>query len=183
MAPSESDARALLIGAVQARLVRLDDLTHWVNARGVRGSARLRAALADAAVGSWSVPEADLLRLVATSATLPEAWPNPELRDAGGRRLTTPDLWFDDVGLAVMVHSRMFHGHVLDWEQTVEGDADLAAAGVTVVGVTPQSIGRRPARVLARIEAAWSNAARAERPDVRATPRTVWPRAGGSAGG
>jgi hypothetical protein len=178
-ASSEPEARALIIGAVQGRLVRLDDLAHWINARGTRGAARLRAALSEAAAGAWSAPEADLLRLIGTSDILPPPWPNPQLTDEQDRRLTTPDAWFDDVGLAVMVHSRKFHEDVLDWEATVEADADLTAAGVPVIGVTPQSIGRRPAAVLARVEAAWCSAAQKPRPIVRATPQADWFSTGG----
>jgi len=40
---------------------------------------------------------------------------NPRLKDMHDKRLTTPDLWFDDVGMAVMVHSRQFHSGALQW--------------------------------------------------------------------
>jgi hypothetical protein len=56
----------------------------------------------------------------------------PGLVDLEGRRLTTPDVWFDDVALAVMVHSREFHAGVLDGEATVLGDDDLESAGAVV---------------------------------------------------
>ena len=65
--PDERAARGVVIEAVQRRLVRLDDLEHWVDARGRRGSARLRRILAEVAEGAWSVPESDLLALVRTS--------------------------------------------------------------------------------------------------------------------
>ena len=148
-------ARALIIDAVQQRLVRLDDVAHWVEARSNHGRRRLRQALAEAAIGAWSVPEADLLRLVSGHGRLPEPWANPVLHDAAGRRLTTPDLWIDDVALGVMVHSRAFHSGVLDWEATVAADEDLRAAGIEVVAVTPASIATQPERVLARIDAAY----------------------------
>lgn len=63
----DAGARALLIQAVHERLVRLDDVAHWVEARESDGRLRLRVALAEAAIGAWSVPEADLLRLLATA--------------------------------------------------------------------------------------------------------------------
>jgi hypothetical protein len=88
--------------------------------------------VAEAAAGVWSVPEADLARLVATSRVLPGAWVNPGLTDLAGGRLTTPELWFDDVGMAVMVHSRESHAGALDWEGTVGGDDDLSSARVVV---------------------------------------------------
>ena len=73
-APDEDTARALMIEAVQRRLVRLDDVAHWVEARRSNGRLRLRRALGEAAAGAWSVPEADLARLLAASKVLPEAW-------------------------------------------------------------------------------------------------------------
>jgi hypothetical protein len=168
------EARALLIDAVHRRIVRLDDVHHWIEARRPNGRLRLRRALVEAASGAWSLPEADLARLVATSLVLPPAWLNPELRDHEGRRLTTPDLWLDDVAMAIMVHSREFHAGVLDWETTVDRDGDLAASRVVVIGVTPGSLARDPDGVLRRIEAAYETARRSGlRAAVVATPRIV----------
>lgn len=162
----------MVLEAIQRRMVRLDDLHHWASARGTSGTARVRRALDVAATGVWSAPEGELLRVVRRSAILPEPWPNPTLVDAAGRRLTTPDLWFDDVALAVMVHSRQFHADVLDWEATVESDADLLAAGVIVVPVTPASLRRDPVPVLRVLEKAYRSAvARGSRPRVTATRR------------
>jgi hypothetical protein len=174
LSPEDSECRALLIDAVHRRVVRLDDVSHWIEARRPNGRLRLRRALAEAAAGAWSLPEADLARLVSRSTFLPAAWLNPELRDREGRRLTTPDLWFDDVAMAVMVHSRQFHAGVLDWETTVDRDADLSSCRVVVIGVTPGAISRDPERVLRRIETAYATAARSgHRADVVATPRIV----------
>jgi hypothetical protein len=171
-APTPRDATALVIRAVQDRRVRLDDVHHWVEARRPNGRAVLRAAVVQAAAGAWSMPEAELLRLVSASRVLPEVWPNPELQDRDGRRLTTPDAWFDDVALAVMVHSRRFHADELDWDATVDADSDLVAAGVRVVGVTPRAIARDPARVVRRIECAHTSArAAGGRAPVVAIPR------------
>ncbi len=147
-----------------------------MNTRGVRGRAAIRRAVGVVASGAWSVPEADLLRLLATSTVLPQAWANPDLYGEDGGRLTTPDVWFDEVGLAVMVHSRRFHGAELDWVSTVEADSDLVAAGVIVLGVTPMSISRSASTVLARVEAAWRSAARRRwRPPVTAVRRLTRP--------
>ncbi len=157
------EARALIIEVVQRRLVRIDDLSHWIEARRPNGKAVLRRALAEAAAGAWSLPEAELAHLVSRSSVLPEPWLNPELRDAYGCRLTTPDLWFDDVAMAVMVHSREFHGGAIDWEATVDRDSDLSACRIVVLGITPAAIARDPSRVLERIERAY-NTAHAIRP-------------------
>ena len=171
----EDAARALVIDVVRRRMVRLEDVAHWVEYRQSQGRLRLRRALAEAAAGSWSLPEADLARLVTTSRSLPEPWCNPSLTDASARRLTTPDLWFDDVGMAVMVHSRAFHAGSLQWDETVRGDSDLSSHRIVVVGVTPEQLAHDPASVLRRIEA-HHEAAQCSgfRPDVIATRRSGW---------
>ncbi|MEP6629144.1 MAG: hypothetical protein ABJA89_01680 [Lapillicoccus sp.] len=158
--PADEQARAMLIDAVQQRLVRLDDVAHWVEARQSDGRRRLRRALEDAAAGAWSLPEAQLLELMRRSTVLPRPWANPGLVDLEGCRLTTPDMWFDDVALAVMVHSREFHAGVLDWEATVAADEDLENAGAVVTSVTPQAVTRDPHGTLGRVEAAYQRALR-----------------------
>ncbi|HET7399266.1 MAG TPA: hypothetical protein VFJ94_12180 [Intrasporangium sp.] len=178
-APDEAAARALVIAAVQERLVRVDDVQHWLGVRRRNGTLRLKAAVREAAAGAWSVPEAELATLVTRSRSLPPVWANPQLTDQVGRPLTTPDLWFDDVGMAVMVHSRRFHGGQLDWEGTVDADEDLRAVGIEVVSVTPSAIGREPAKVMARIESGHARAAARPRPEVTAVPRDFLRRASG----
>lgn len=171
----ERHARALVLEVVQRRLVRLDDLEHWVDRGTGRHTVKLRRLLHEAAAGVWSAPEGDLSRLIVTSRALPAAMFNPALADAAGRALTSPDAWFDDVGLAVMVHSRRYHADGLDWDATVESGGDLSTAGVTVLGVTPSALARNPDRQLARVERAYVSAALRPRPDVVATPRLVLP--------
>jgi hypothetical protein len=176
-APSEADTRAIIMGAVQQGLVRGEDLAHWVAVRQNRGRRLLMSALNEAMSGVGSVPEGDLLTLLRSSRILPEPMANPRLEDSQGRRLTTPDAWFDDVALAVMVHSREFHEGPLQWEHTIEADSDLSALRIPVVGVTPGSIARSPRRVLARVEYAYQEArASGFRPAVTATPRSLVPR-------
>ncbi len=167
-------ARGIVLDAVQRRLVRLDDLEHWVDVRGRRGSSRLRRFLAEAAAGTWSVPESDLLTLVRGSAVLPEPWANPVLTGPEGEVLTSPDLWIDDVAMALLVQSRQHHSAVLDWDATVASATDLSALRVVVVGVTPSALSRDPRAELRRIEAAYLTArASGQRAPVRAVPRAV----------
>ncbi len=177
----ERHARALVIEAVQRRLVRLDDLEHWVDARGSSGSLRLRRILVEVAAGAWSVPESDLLALILTSRSLPQPLANPVLTGPTGEALTSPDIWFDDVGMAVLVQSRAFHFDGLDWDATVEQGSDLSAARVVVVGVTPAALARNPQAQLRRIERAHEVARRSgTRAPVTATARSTpaVPRAG-----
>lgn len=170
-APDESAARAVVIAAVQNRLVRIDDVQHWLGVRRRNGTVRLKLAVREAAAGAWSVPEARLAGLLRRPGGFVSLLANPELVDVAGRPLTTPDVWIDDVGLAVMVHSRRFHAGVLDWDATVEADEDLRDAGIEVVAVTPHAIERRPDDVLSRVRSAHARAAQRPRPPVVATPR------------
>jgi hypothetical protein len=166
------EARAVVIEAVQRRRCTLEQLTHELNAGPRKGSAFARQALGDAADGAWSVPEATLLRACGRSGVLPAAWPNPVLM-VRGTVLVSPDLWFDDVALAVMVHSREHHERGEDWQRTVERDGELTENGVTVLGFTPRSIATDLSRVVATIERTYTalRADRRRRPDVTMTPR------------
>jgi hypothetical protein len=147
-------ARAIVIEAVQRRLVAVGDLRHEVEAGARRGSAVVRRAVQEAEAGAWSVPEADLAALLATSHVLPPAWLNPDLVAGDGTRLPRPDGWFDDVALAVQVHSREFHGGENAFDRTVMVDGVYAEYGVVVVAVTPRLIRDSPGEVLRRVERA-----------------------------
>ena len=162
---------AILIESVQRGITSLDDLSDWVNRLRPRDAAPLHPALAEAASGAWSLPESELLDLVAGSAVLPVAWANPALTMSFGASLTTPDVWFDDVAMAVMVHSHRHHSQGEQWDDTVDKDGDLVAAGIVVAGVTPHRLRERPDAVLARLERAYLAAKARPRPDVRAVPR------------
>ncbi|HYN67788.1 MAG TPA: hypothetical protein VES93_12935 [Ornithinibacter sp.] len=166
------DARAaILIEAVQRGITTIDDLQEWALRLRPRDAVPLRLPLADAASGAWSLPESELLDLVATSTVLPDPWANPELTGPTGERLTTPDAWFDDVAFAVMVHSRRHHSEGEQWDDTVEKDGDLVAVGVVVAGVTPHRLRRHPDAVLMRLERSYLAARGRPRPLVRAAPR------------
>ena len=166
--------RKIVIEAAQRSVAHPDDVAAWVERLGRRHTVCVSAAVAEARTHVWSVPEADLAALVARSTILPEAWANPSLRRGNGDRLITPGLWFDDVAMAVMVHSRAHHSGPEEWERTVSRDAELQALGVVSLGVTPAAIRDEPAAVLRRIEEAYTNARGSgrHRPDVIATPRS-----------
>lgn len=173
-ARTADEARAVVIEAVQRRRCTIAELTHELGAGPRKGRAFARRALDDAADGAWSVPEATLLRACGRSRVLPTPWANPALT-FGGRALVSPDLWFDDVALAVMVHSRQHHERGEDWERTVQRDGELTEHGVTVLGFTPRAIATDVGRVVGSIERTYVALRRAHRarPDLLMTPRDL----------
>lgn len=135
------------------------------------GMGPVRAGLAAFAGGAWSKPEASLIRLVASSQVLPTMVTNRVLRDRAGTRLGRPDGYFEDVGLAVQVHSKAHHSGVDpdgtdQWVDTVEKDGAMTSRGVIVAGVTPTSLASRPAAVLRRLEDTYRQHVGRTPPDV-----------------
>lgn len=167
----ESDQAALLIEAVQRRVTTVDALAEWSHRLRTNERVRLGDALRAAASGAWSLPEQELLDLVASSSVLHEPWPNPRLQGPNGQTLISADVWFDDVALAVMVHSFAYHSQGAQWDRTVERDGDLTSLGVIVVGVTPAILRAEPEAFLARLEQTYATAASRPRPRVTALPR------------
>lgn len=167
------EAAAIVIEAVQRQLVTVEQLVHEVEAGARRGSAPVRRAVELAAAGAWSAPEAELLELCDSSPRLPHVWPNPKLRRPDGSALVSPDAWLDDVGLALMVHSKRHHLRDAEWRSTVERDGELQEAGVVVLGFTPASVASEPGAVLARIERTYARLVESghRRADVVMTPR------------
>jgi hypothetical protein len=159
-------ALAIVLEALERRIITPGALRHEIESGPRVGSALARAALQEAESGAWSVPEVDLGGLIDASGVLPPGWANPELISADGVRLPCPDYWFDDVALAVQVHSRRFHSGALDWEQTVMSDGVYAEYGVITVAVTPVAIRRGPDQVRRRLERAYLAALTRPRPPV-----------------
>jgi len=170
---SLSDGRALAIEAVQRRLVTLDELVHQLECGPSQGSALVRRALVDVASGAWSAPEAELRSLLATSR-LPEPMLNPMLGLPDGTSLISPDAWFDEVALAVMVHSKEHHSREADFVATIDADASLTTSGIIVVGVVPRMIRTAPREVVQRVLAGYAVAQRRPRPDILVRPRALF---------
>ena len=163
-------ARAIVLEAVQRHVVTLAELRHQLEIGPRPGSRSLRTALGEAEAGAWSIPEADLMRIVRASRVLPPMWANPILTTSAGRRLPRPDGCFDDVALAVQVHSQRHHAGELDWEATVSADGVFAEHGIALVAVTPRQIATDPEGVASRIERAHAQARRRPRPAVVVLP-------------
>jgi len=151
----EEDARALTISALQRRVTSEDLLYAELLAGPVRFSAAVRAGITQFQAGAWSVSEVDLLKALAASNILPPVMPNPVLKLSTGEILPTPDAWIDDVGLAIQLHSRTYHSRDQDWDGTVMGDAELGAAGATVIGVTPNQLRHDPEAFVRQVERAY----------------------------
>lgn len=163
-----SDVAAMVAETVQRELVTVADLRRELEEGSRRGSAHLRAVLPAVAQGAWSAPEVDLHGLV-TAAGLTDAQFNVTVVDAQGAYVATPDVWLDDVALAIEVDSVEHHALGEGFERTVRRNARYAAAGIAVVSVLPRDLTTSPTRVTAMILAARDAAARRVRPDVRVT--------------
>ncbi|WP_158220387.1 hypothetical protein [Kineosporia sp. A_224] len=163
------DARAIVLEAVQRRIVPVEALRHELEDGPRQGSAFARRAVQDAEAGAWSVPEVKLASALARSTVLPPVLLNPDLVTPDGTTLPRPDGWVDDVGLAIQVHSKQHHSHVDDWEATVLSDGVYAEHGIPVVGLTPRFFAADPAAAVRRIEKAYLARAGLPRPDVVAT--------------
>jgi len=170
-ARGKREAAALVIEAVQRGLVNLPSLERELELGPRAGSTLLRTAMEAARTAAWSVPEHELLSLVRTSQRLPEVWANPVLVAGDGTLLPHPDLWVDEVALAIQVHSWLHHSNSEDWEGTIMRDGIYAEYGVPSLGFTPRRISEAPTWVLARIERVYEALAGSARPDVHARPR------------
>ena len=160
-----SDVDALVSEVVQRGLVSVAELEDELAAGSQRGSALFRDALAAVATGAMSGPEADLARLL-ESAGLPALMYNVALVTTGGSYIATPDVWLDDVGLAVEVDSVAYHATPDGFARTLRRNARYAAAGVPVVTVLPADLVARPRGTLRDIDRARAAAAARGRPDV-----------------
>ncbi|HST86467.1 MAG TPA: hypothetical protein VLL08_32315, partial [Kineosporiaceae bacterium] len=169
--PNDREAGAIVLEAVQRGIVTTRALRHELECGSRKGSAKVRRAVDAAEAGAWSVPEVDLLALLRTSHLLPEVWANPLLTSVDGVRLPTPDVWVDEVGLAVQVHSRTYHLRDQQWDATVAGDSLLGECGVVVLGVTPRMITNEPMSIRTRVERAYQALRDRPRPHILAQPR------------
>lgn len=160
--PDPGACRGDRVEAVERRLVLPDALRHEVEAGPRTGSGIVRRAVQKVEAGAWWVAECDLHELVGRSRALPSLWLNPTLEAADGTRLPTPDGWFDDLGLAIQVHSWRWHSSMKDWDATVMTDGVFAEYGVMVLAVTPHAVRHSPDAVLIRLE----RAHRTLRPDL-----------------
>jgi very-short-patch-repair endonuclease len=146
------DARAIVGSAVQKSRCTVSQLADELAAGPVRGSAQLRAVLAEVADGVRSAAEGDFHALVRTSG-LPAPTFNARLF-LDGVLLGVVDAWWPQAGVAVEVDSREWHFEPAAWEATMRRHARLTAAGISVIHVSPLQIRTEPGRILRDIDAA-----------------------------
>lgn len=146
------EVRAVVANAVQSRACTTAQLEEELEAGPVRGSALLRAALAEVGAGPGSAPEIDLMMLL-RRGKLPDALFNPRLY-VGGRFLARPDAWWPTLGVAVEVDSKQWHLSPEDWEQTMRRRTMMTALGILVLSFTPRQIRAEPDMVLSTIRVA-----------------------------
>jgi len=146
------EVRAVVADSVQRGICPVPRLAEELAAGPVRGSARLRAALAEVADGIRSSAEADLRSLI-KRAGLPVPMFNPRL-SAGETFIAIPDCWWPHAALAAEVDSREWHLSPRDWEQTLARHARMGSHGIIVLHFTPGQIRTRQREVAADIRAA-----------------------------
>src|SRR5262244_2105411 len=116
---------------VQQGRCRIDWLGEELRCGPVRGSARLRRALAEVTGGIRSATEGDLRDLI-IRAGLPMPMFNARLY-AGQRLIAVADAWWPQAHVAVEVDSREWHLSPEDWERTLRRSAALGALGIVVL--------------------------------------------------
>jgi hypothetical protein len=163
-----ADVRAVVAAGVQQRKVQVWQLAEELSQGPARGSARLRAALAEVADGVRSVAEADLRDLIKRER-LPMPVFNPRLF-VGEEFLATPDAWWPDAGVAVEVDSREWHLSPADWEHTMARHARMSAFGIIVLHYPPSRIRAKRREVAGQIRSALDAAGDRRFPQVRALP-------------
>jgi hypothetical protein len=146
------DVRAVVAGAVQSGHCPVADLQAELRHGPRRGTALLRAVLAEVAAGIRSAPEGDLRDLIARNG-LPVPMFNPRLY-LNGRFLACPDAWWPAAGVAVEVDSVEWHLSPEDWQHTLRRHGRMTAAGILVLHVTPRQLRAEEARIARDIAAA-----------------------------
>ncbi len=145
-----TSVRAVVAAAVQTRRCTIEQLDEELQAGPVRGSALLRAALAEVGLGARSAPEAELFDLI-RRGRLPAPILNPLLY-AGDELLARPDAWWPAYALAVEVDSREWHLSPERWEETMRRHDRMAEFGIQALHFSPRQIRQKPDAVLATIQ-------------------------------
>jgi hypothetical protein len=162
-----SDVRALVAAGVQRGTVAVWQLASELERGPVRGSARLRLALAEVAAGVRSSGEADLMTLI-KHAKLPQPLYNPQLF-VGEDFLASPDAWWPEFGVAAEVDSRAWHLSPGDWERTLSRHARMTAEGILVLHFPPGRLRKDRHAVISEMRSALARSS-GPLPHIRTVP-------------
>jgi hypothetical protein len=144
--------RAIVAGAVQQRVCKIELLAAELPPWPVRDTALLRMVLAEVAAGIRSAPEAELRGLI-VAARLPIPLFNCTLR-LDGSFLAQPDAYWPEHGVVAEVDSWQWHSSPEAWAQTLARHNRLEAAGLRVLHISPRQIRTSPEEVISQIAAA-----------------------------
>lgn len=145
-AATSADLEGLTIACLQQNVTTMDLLDSALSTAGRPHLGPVREGLRIFRDGAWSRPEATLRHLV-LAERLPQFVTNHTLVGDQSQVIGTPDAYFPHRGVVVQVHSKAYHqgwdeaGTDL-WAQTVQRDNRYAAAGLSVVAVTPTTLAR-----------------------------------------
>ena len=133
-----ADVRAVVAAGVQCGKVHVVQLADELDRGPMRGSARLRMALAEVSDGVRSTAEADLRKIIVESR-LPAPLYNARLY-VGNEFLASPDAWWPAAGVAAEVDSKAWHFAPADWEHTLARHDRMTAQGILVLRFPPQRL-------------------------------------------
>ncbi|SMO36428.1 hypothetical protein SAMN06266982_101299 [Propioniciclava tarda] len=163
--------RAATIRALQTGLTspaRLEAALGETRPNGTRG---IRSGLIDFERGAWSVPEAQLLRILSRRRPRLKLQMNPRLVDTSGRLIGVPDCYLPDHRVAIQVHSWThhagFHGARDQWADTVDADARYIPHGIAVLPVSPTVLRDHPERFLRLLDGVLSAQQGRAKVDIR----------------
>ncbi len=142
---SLDDVRALVADAVQRRSCSIAEIGLELREGDIRGTARLRRALAEVRAGTRSVAEVHFRERIAKSG-LPQPRFNVFLRASDGVDIGEVDAWWADAGVSVEIDSQEYHFYRADWLRTDAKRSRLLSHGIFAHNIAP-----------ARVQNDWEN--------------------------
>ena len=136
---SRATVRAITAEVVQRRLCTVGDLGAELSRSARRGSALLRAAIAEVGLGAWSAPECEAGALLRGSG-VPAFEQNIDVYRADGDWLACGDVVWPHLRALLEVDSREHHADPDAWERTLARHNRLSTAGWAVLHYSPGQI-------------------------------------------
>lgn len=163
--------RAVTASVVQRGLCDVATLEREIEETARRGSALLRRAVEEVAIGLRSPAEAWARRAIVKSTLLPEPLWNPRLF-LDGVRLAEPDGYWHEAGLVSEVDSAEWHLGAREYSATMQRRARLEAAGLRVIANLPRRWRDEPHAALRELERTYQHGLRnGPPPGITVIPR------------